>query len=144
MEEAFYSGILVIISILFHTRIISQGFIFREPFLPPGAVSPVLISHLPEASNPAAWLVAPDGRYEFPLMPMGVLADGSHIQSFGTLRQILKIATFSTHKSHSAGGRGVPKLFCWLEFYFCEPIQYHTTTFRNAPLFLPNITYLFL
>jgi hypothetical protein len=74
MEEAFYSGILVIISSVFYTRIISQGFIFREPFLSPGAVSPVLLSLLPEASNPAAWLVAPDGRYEFPLTLMGVLA----------------------------------------------------------------------
>ena len=42
----------------------------------------------------------------------------SHIWSFGTLGQLLKIPPFSTH---SAGGRGVPEFFFWLEsFYFCE------------------------
>ena len=36
----------------------------------------------------------------------------SHILSFGTLGQLFKIPPFSAHKSHSAGGRGVPKCCC--------------------------------
>ena len=35
----------------------------------------------------------------------------SHILSFGTLGQIFKIPPFSAQKSHSAGGRGGPRIF---------------------------------
>ena len=42
----------------------------------------------------------------------------SHIRSSGTLGQLLKIPPFS---AHSAGERGVPEYFFWLEsFYFFE------------------------
>jgi hypothetical protein len=39
----------------------------------------------------------------------------SHIISFGTLSQLFKIPPFSAQKLHSAGRRGVPEYFFWLE-----------------------------
>jgi hypothetical protein len=38
-----------------------------------------------------------------------------HIWIFGTLGQLFKIPPFSAQKSHSAGGRGGPRIFFWLQ-----------------------------
>ena len=49
----------------------------------------------------------------------------SHIQSFGTHGQIFKIPPFSTQKSHSAGGRGGPRICCscWNPNIFVTPTK---------------------
>jgi hypothetical protein len=50
----------------------------------------------------------------------------SHILSFGTPGQLFKIPPFSAQKSHSAGGKGDPRIFCYLGAH--AKLQNPTTT----------------